>query len=78
MLQTDQQFPSAGNQRKGIVINPDNSVDVYFGPKPPPGKEANSIQTIPGKGWFVMLRLYGPLEPWFDKTWRPGEIEMIF
>jgi hypothetical protein len=51
-------------------------VDVYFGPEPPPGKEANWIQTIPGKGWFVMLRLYGPLEPWFDKTWRPGEIEL--
>ena len=77
LLQTDQQLPSAGNQRKGIVINPDNSVDVFFGPVVSPGKEANWIQTIPGKGWFVMLRLYGPLEPWFDKTWRPGEIEMI-
>jgi len=76
MLQTDQQFPSAGNQRKGIVSNPDGSVDVYFGPKPPPGKAANWIQTIPGKGWFTMLRLYGPLEPWFDKSWRPGEIEL--
>ena len=35
----------------------------------------NWVQTIPGKGWFVILRLYGPLKPWFDKTWRPGEIE---
>jgi hypothetical protein len=63
MLQTDQQFPSIGSQTRGIAINPDNSVDVYFGPKPPPGKEANWVQTIPGKGWFVILRLYGPLEP---------------
>jgi hypothetical protein len=77
LLQTDQQFPSAGNQRKGIVINSDSSVDVYFGPEPPPGKENNWIQTIPGKGWWVILRLYGPLEPWFDKTWRPGEIEIV-
>jgi hypothetical protein len=77
MLQTDQQFPSTGSQKKGIIINPDTSVDVYFGPEPPPGKEANWMQTIPGKGWFVMLRLYGPLEAWFDKTWRPGEIEMV-
>ncbi|MCK9422816.1 MAG: DUF1214 domain-containing protein [Bacteroidales bacterium] len=77
LLQTDQQFPSAGNQKKGIVYNPDNSVDVFFGPVAPPGKEANWIQTISGKGWWTMLRLYGPLEPWFDKTWRPGEIEMI-
>jgi hypothetical protein len=77
MLQTDQRFPSISSQKKGIIINPDTSVDVYFGPEPPPGKEANWIQTIPGKGWFTMLRLYGPLEPWFDKTWRPGEIELV-
>ena len=38
--------------------------------------EHNWVQTIPGKGWFMILRLYGPLEPWFDETWRPGEIEM--
>jgi hypothetical protein len=77
MLQTDQQFPSMSSLRKGVIINPDSSVDIYFGPKAPPGKEANWIQTIPGKGWFVGFRLYGPLEPWFDKTWKPGEIEMI-
>ena len=41
------------------------------------GKEANWVQTIPGKGWWVVLRLYGPLEPWFDKTWRPGEITLV-
>ena len=77
MLQTDQQFPSAGSQRAGLTRNVDDSVDLYFGPEPPAGKEANWIQTLPGKGWFVLLRLYGPLEPWFDKTWRPGEIEMV-
>lgn len=77
MLQTDQQFPSASSQRKGIFINPDKSVDVFFGPQPPPGRENNWIQTIPGKGWWLALRLYGPLEAWFDKTWRPGEIELV-
>ncbi len=77
MLQTDQQFPGTGSQRKEIAINPDNSVDVFFGPVAPSGTENNWIQTIPGKGWFVMLRLYGPLEPWFDKTWQPGEIEPV-
>jgi hypothetical protein len=77
MLQTDQQFPSISSQKKGININPDTSVDVWFGPKAPQGKEANWIQTIPGKGWWVMLRLYGPLEPWFDKTWKPGEVELV-
>lgn len=77
MLQTDQQFPSISSQKEGIRINPDTSVDVTFGPEPPDGKEANWVQTIPGKGWWVALRLYGPLEPWFDQTWRPGEIEWV-
>jgi hypothetical protein len=77
MLQTDQRFASTGSQKEGIVVNPDSSVDVCFGPEPPAAKEANWVQTIPGKGWFVLLRLYGPLEPWFDQTWRPGEIERV-
>ena len=74
MIQTDQQFPSTGSQKKGIMINADKSVDVYFGPKAPAGKEANWVQTNPGKSWFIILRLYGPLQPWFDKIWKPGEI----
>jgi hypothetical protein len=41
----------------------------------PAGFERNWVQTIPGKGWFMILRLYGSLESWFDQTWRPGEIE---
>jgi hypothetical protein len=77
MLQTDQQFPSVNGQKEGLIVNPDGSVDIEFGPEPPAGKEANWIQIVPGKRWFVVLRLYGPLEPWFDKTWRPGEIELV-
>jgi hypothetical protein len=60
-----------------VVINPDTSVDVYFGPKAPTGKESNWVQTVPEKGWFVILRLYGALQPFFDKTWKPGEIEEV-
>jgi hypothetical protein len=75
-LQTDQQFPSIGSDNKSIVVNPDSSVDVWFGPTAPKGHEANWVQTVPGKGWNVVLRLYGPLESWFNKTWRPGEIEL--
>jgi hypothetical protein len=52
-------------------------VDVYFGPTAPAGHENNWVQTIPGKGWNVILRLYGPLEAYFDKTWRPGEFEQV-
>jgi hypothetical protein len=66
-----------GSQGKGFQENEDGSYDVYFGPKAPKGKESNWLETIPGKSWFPGLRLYGPLEPWFDKTWRPGEIEPV-
>jgi hypothetical protein len=77
MLQTDQQFPSIGSQKKSIVVNADTSVDVWFGPKAPAGHESNWVQTVPNKGWNVVLRLYGPGETWFDKTWKPGELEQV-
>lgn len=74
MLQTDQQYPSIGSEKKGIVSNPDGSFDIWFAPTAPKGHEANWVQTVPGKGWSTALRLYGPEESWFNKTWRPGEI----
>jgi len=77
MLQTDQKWPAVSSQNKDLQTNQDGSVDVYFGPKAPAGKESNWVQTISGKGWNTLLRLYGPLQPWFDKTWRPGEIEPV-
>lgn len=76
MLQTDQQFPSMSSQ-KALRKNADGSVDVYFGPKAPAGKESNWIQTIPGKSWFSLFRLYGPLKPWFDQSWKLGDIEPL-
>jgi hypothetical protein len=76
-LQTSQPFPSKNNKKDKLTANADGSVDLYFGPAAPQGKEANWIATVPNKGWFALLRLYGPLEPWFDKTWRPGEIELV-
>ena len=77
MIQTNQKAPSVTSQEKDLKKNPDGSVDVFFGPSAPAGYEKNWVQTLPGNGWFMILRLYGPLEPWFDKTWRPGEIEMV-
>ena len=76
-LQTGQPFPSRNNKRDQLHVNRDGSVDLYFGPTAPAGKEENWIQTVPGKGWFAILRLYGPLEPWFDKSWRPGDFEIL-
>jgi hypothetical protein len=76
-LQTGQPYPSKNNMRDKLVQNADGSVDLYFSPKAPKGKESNWVQTVPGKGWYPILRLYGPLQAWFDKTWRPGEIERM-
>ena len=65
------------SQDGDIVVNDDGSVDVWFGPVAPEGKEPNWVQTGPGEGWNMLMRLYGPLDPWFDGTWRPGEIEVM-
>ena len=76
-LQTGQPFPSKNSKKSPLVYNDDGSVDLYYGPEAPAGMENNWTQTVPGKGWFVLIRLYGPLEPWFDKTWQPGEFELV-
>jgi hypothetical protein len=81
MLQTPQRFPRAGSQTypsPAAVANADASTTIYFGPsKPADAKEGNWIQTMPSKGWFLLLRLYSPLESFLDKTWRPSEIELV-
>jgi hypothetical protein len=77
MLQTDQKYPKKNNSNDNLVFNDDGTVDLYFGPKAPEGKEANWIQTVPGKAWFVLFRVYGPLQPWFDKTWQLNDFELI-
>jgi hypothetical protein len=76
-LQTSQPYPSKNSRRDSLQSNPDVSIDLFFGPTSPDGQQTNWTQTVPGKGWFTLLRLYGPLESWFDKTWRPGEVEPI-
>jgi len=81
MLQTPQRFPRAGSQTypsPAAVANADGTTTIYFGPsKPADAKDGNWIQTIPGKGWFLLLRLYSPLESFLDKTWRPSEIQLV-
>ena len=81
MLDTPQRYPRAGSQSypsPAAEADADGSTTVYFAPEQPDGVgRGNWVQTVPGKGWFVLLRLYSPLEPFFDKTWRPGEIERV-
>ncbi|KLU05065.1 putative signal peptide protein [Rhodopirellula islandica] len=76
-LQTDQQFAGIDNNSEGLKANADGSYDVYFSPQPPEGKEGNWIQTVPGKSWNTIFRLYGPLESFYDKTWKPNDPELV-
>ena len=72
-LQNGEEFPSV-SQYTGPVANADGSVDIYFGPQAPRGKERNWVKTVPGKGWFPYLRLYSPTEAFFNQTWKPDDI----
>lgn len=80
MLDTPQRYPRAGSQSypsPAAEPNADGSTTVYFSPTQPAGvNRGNWIQTMPGKGWFTILRLYSPLETFFTKEWRPSEIEL--
>jgi hypothetical protein len=81
MLETPQRFPRAGSQAyptPAATPERDGSTTIAIGPQRPPGTpDGNWIQTLPGQGWFIALRLYGPTESFFDKSWRPGEVEPV-
>ncbi len=77
MMQTDQASAGISSLEGKAEKNKDGSFDIYFAPKAPKGMENNWIQTIPAKSWFIILRMYGPLEPWLNKTWRPSELELV-
>jgi hypothetical protein len=77
LINTDQPWPSVYSSNKNLIYNNDGSVDAWFGPDFIKGKENNWVKTIPGRQWYLILRLYNPLESWFSKKWQPGEIEEI-
>ena len=77
ILETDQKSGGVDSNSPDIKPNDDGSYTVWFSPSPPAGHEGNWVQTMPGKSFNVLLRLYGPLEPFFDKTWMPGDFELI-
>ena len=70
-------FPKDGSPNGAVQQNADGTTDIYFGPEAPAGKKSNWIQTVPGRGWFNVLRIYSPKENFLDKTWKPGEIELV-
>jgi hypothetical protein len=79
MLVTPQRYPRAGSQAcptPAAVSNPDGSTTIHVGPvQPADVPDGNWIQTTADKGFFAVLRLYSPLQPFFDKSWRVGEFE---
>ncbi len=77
MLQTDNPFPGIDSNQPSMKQNADGSYDIFFAPEAPASHESNWVQTVAGKSWNMLFRLYGPLESWFDKTWRPGEPELV-
>jgi hypothetical protein len=75
-LANGQPFPSRGS-RDNLTQNSDGSTDLYVGPHTPEGKATNWLATVPGKGYFAILRLYGPTEAAIEKSWKPGDFEKI-
>jgi hypothetical protein len=75
-LANGQPFPSLGSRDKP-AMNVDGSTDIYLGPQAPEGKDGNWLATVPGRGYFVVLRLYGPTETAITKSWKPGDIEPL-
>ena len=75
-LANGQPFPSLGSRDKPVQ-NADGSTDLYLGPQAPAGKADDWLATVPGKGYFVILRLYGPTKASFDKSWKPGDVEKV-
>ena len=60
-----------------LKTNPDGSLDLYFGLTAPKGFESNWVKTVPDRGFFPMFRWYGPLEPFFDKSWSLPDVELV-
>src|SRR5262249_36894473 len=68
---------SRSSQIPDLQKNADGSIEIYFGPRAPEGKETNWVPTVVGRKFEVMFRLYGPEKPLFDKTWRLQDIEKV-
>jgi hypothetical protein len=75
-LANGQPFPSIGSKDKPAQ-NADGSTEIFLGPQAPDGKQGNWRATVPGRGYFAIIRLYGPTEAAFDKSWKPSDIERV-
>jgi len=66
-----------GSLDKELRKNSDGSVDIYIGPKPPPGQVSNWLYTPAGEKWFPWFRAYGPEKAIMDKSWRLPDLERL-
>jgi hypothetical protein len=77
LIENKEQIGDRSSRQDDLMKNSDGSVTLYFGPSAPKGYEKNWIPTVPGRAWFTYIRLYGPLQAYFDKTWPLPDIEMV-
>jgi hypothetical protein len=73
----NQPHASRASTTPGLQRNADGSVDLFFGPKAPDGKEHNWVPTSGGGVFEVLFRFYGPQKPLFDKAWSLPDIEKV-
>jgi hypothetical protein len=74
LVDNEQHRGDRGSRDPELTYNDDGSVDIHFGPSAPASGDSNWIPTIPGRHWFSYFRFYGPLEPYFDRSWKLGDI----
>ncbi|MFA9476557.1 MAG: DUF1214 domain-containing protein, partial [Filomicrobium sp.] len=77
LLRNKEQRADRSSLMKDLILSDDGSTEIWFAPEVPEGKDGNWIPTVPGRAWFVYFRLYAPLEPYFEREWPLGDIELV-
>lgn len=77
LLDNGQPFPAFASNSGKMKLNADGSADFFFGPTAPKDAKFNWITTVPGKGYFPGVRFYAPTQAFFDKSWKPGDVEKV-
>ncbi len=76
-VENSTQMVDRSSRQPDLVKNADGSVDLYFGTKAAKGQEANTLITVSGRAWFPLFRLYGPQQPYFDRSWPLPDVEIV-
>ena len=76
-VQTDQDKAALRSLFELKGVSKSEPTVLYFGPTAPPGQEGRWIKTVPGRGWFAYIRIYGPEQAAFDRSWKPSDFEEV-